>query len=229
MDVYHRTQGDVWSDDRIGLLKKLWGDGLGASQIADELGGITRNAVIGKIHRLGLSGRQRPAATPKANQAKGSADAALARKIVKRAAAAKAAEPKPAISAQTHHTDSGGGLQRKIANKAEQRRAEPTEDEEIDEAATEAIELPADESQFAVTFFKANETQCRWPLGDPSNLDTFRFCGAPKFLKGCPYCSRHSKIAGGGMGRSDMREPYARKTTNARYTDAAPGVFTREQ
>jgi GcrA cell cycle regulator len=39
------------------LLKKLWADGLSASQIAAELGGITRNAVIGKVHRLGLSGR----------------------------------------------------------------------------------------------------------------------------------------------------------------------------
>src|SRR3981189_3258414 len=46
-----------WTDDRVELLKKLWGDGLSASQIAGELGGITRNAVIGKVHRLGLSGR----------------------------------------------------------------------------------------------------------------------------------------------------------------------------
>lgn len=46
-----------WTEERIGLLKKLWADGLSASQIACELGGITRNAVIGKVHRLGLSGR----------------------------------------------------------------------------------------------------------------------------------------------------------------------------
>lgn len=46
-----------WDDNRIELLKKLWGDGLSASQIAAELGGVTRNAVIGKVHRLGLSGR----------------------------------------------------------------------------------------------------------------------------------------------------------------------------
>jgi GcrA cell cycle regulator len=47
----------TWTDDRVELLKKLWADGLSASQIAGELGGITRNAVIGKVHRLGLSGR----------------------------------------------------------------------------------------------------------------------------------------------------------------------------
>jgi GcrA cell cycle regulator len=47
----------TWTDDRVELLKKLWANGLSASQIAGELGGITRNAVIGKVHRLGLSGR----------------------------------------------------------------------------------------------------------------------------------------------------------------------------
>lgn len=46
-----------WTDERVEMLKKLWSDGLSASQIAAELGGITRNAVIGKVHRLGLSGR----------------------------------------------------------------------------------------------------------------------------------------------------------------------------
>jgi GcrA cell cycle regulator len=47
----------TWTDERVETLKKLWSDGLSASQIAAELGGITRNAVIGKVHRLGLSGR----------------------------------------------------------------------------------------------------------------------------------------------------------------------------
>ncbi len=46
-----------WTDERVETLKKLWTDGLSASQIAAELGGITRNAVIGKVHRLGMSGR----------------------------------------------------------------------------------------------------------------------------------------------------------------------------
>jgi GcrA cell cycle regulator len=47
----------TWTDERVETLKKLWSDGLSASQIAAELGGVTRNAVIGKVHRLGLSGR----------------------------------------------------------------------------------------------------------------------------------------------------------------------------
>jgi GcrA cell cycle regulator len=46
-----------WNDERVEALKKLWADGLSASQIAGRLGGVTRNAVIGKVHRLGLAGR----------------------------------------------------------------------------------------------------------------------------------------------------------------------------
>lgn len=49
-----------WTDERVETLKKLWLDGLSASQIAKQLGGVTRNAVIGKVHRLGLSGRAAP-------------------------------------------------------------------------------------------------------------------------------------------------------------------------
>ena len=49
-----------WTDERVELLKKLWQDGLSASQIAKQLGGVTRNAVIGKVHRLGLAGRASP-------------------------------------------------------------------------------------------------------------------------------------------------------------------------
>jgi GcrA cell cycle regulator len=49
-----------WTDARVELLKKLWLDGKSASQIAKQLGGVTRNAVIGKVHRLGLSGRAAP-------------------------------------------------------------------------------------------------------------------------------------------------------------------------
>src|ERR1043165_33587 len=57
----------TWTDDRVEQLKKLWEAGLSASQIAAELGNVTRNAVIGKVHRLGLSGRAKspPPAAPR--------------------------------------------------------------------------------------------------------------------------------------------------------------------
>jgi len=61
-----------WTDERVELLKKLWAEGLSASQIAGELGGITRNAVIGKVHRLGLSGRAKSpsSASPRPRKAR---------------------------------------------------------------------------------------------------------------------------------------------------------------
>lgn len=53
----------AWTDERVETLKKLWAEGLSASQIAAQLGGVTRNAVIGKVHRLNLSGRAKPASS----------------------------------------------------------------------------------------------------------------------------------------------------------------------
>src|SRR6476469_10974427 len=61
--IYSDQGGETdmgWTDDRVETLKKLWLEGLSASQIAKQLGGVTRNAVIGKVHRLGLSGRAAP-------------------------------------------------------------------------------------------------------------------------------------------------------------------------
>jgi GcrA cell cycle regulator len=55
----------AWTDERVELLKKLWAEGLSASQIAARLGGVTRNAVIGKVHRLGLSGRATSSSSPR--------------------------------------------------------------------------------------------------------------------------------------------------------------------
>jgi GcrA cell cycle regulator len=65
-----QTDSVSWDDTRIEQLKKLWSEGLSASQIAGELGGVTRNAVIGKVHRLGLSGRakSKPAAVTRVRQ-----------------------------------------------------------------------------------------------------------------------------------------------------------------
>ena len=73
-----------WSDERVELLKKMWGEGQSASQIAKELGGVTRNAVIGKVHRLGLSNR---AGSGKA------ADSTKAKSDAKPAAKSKAKPP----------------------------------------------------------------------------------------------------------------------------------------
>lgn len=66
-----------WNDERVALLGKLWAEGLSASQIAAILGGgVTRNAVIGKVHRLGLAGRVKPGAPAQPRPAKPSRPAA---------------------------------------------------------------------------------------------------------------------------------------------------------
>ena len=80
----------AWTDDRVAILSKLWAEGLSASQIAAKLGGVTRNAVIGKVHRLGLSGR----AKPKRKTAKPAPR--MARPARKRVPAKRRAAPRPA-------------------------------------------------------------------------------------------------------------------------------------
>ena len=60
----------TWTDDRVDTLKRLWGEGCSASQIAAELGGVTRNAVIGKVHRLSLEGRKPPGTSVRTRQRK---------------------------------------------------------------------------------------------------------------------------------------------------------------
>ncbi len=82
-----------WTDERVDLLKRLWAEGLSASQIAQKLGGVTRNAVIGKVHRLGLSGRATPS-RPARRTVKPAA--ARPQRSAPPAAAARPAAPPPA-------------------------------------------------------------------------------------------------------------------------------------
>jgi len=89
-----------WTDERVEQLKQMWIDGLSASQIAARLGGVTRNAVIGKVHRLGLSGRGAPTrvtrrrpSTPRAPRAQTSNPAPRRETASKKAAVAPAPEP----------------------------------------------------------------------------------------------------------------------------------------
>lgn len=50
---------EPWTEERVKRLRELWRDGRSATEIANELGGVSRNAVIGKIHRLEGKGRRR--------------------------------------------------------------------------------------------------------------------------------------------------------------------------
>ncbi len=93
-----------WNDARVDLLTKLWRDGLSASQIAKQLGGVTRNAVIGKVHRLGLAGRPHP---PKASRGGGRVrrPRASPRSAVRSAAPPASPRPSPRM-----RIDDGPGL-----------------------------------------------------------------------------------------------------------------------
>ena len=82
-----------WTDERVEILKKMWGEGQSASQIAKELGGVTRNAVIGKVHRLGLSNRATTNAAPKAEAKPKATPKAEPKAPPKEQPASKAAEP----------------------------------------------------------------------------------------------------------------------------------------
>lgn len=83
----------AWTEDRVEVLTKLWAEGLSASQIAKQLGGVTRNAVIGKVHRLGLSGRATPSRPARKTAAKPAA--ARTRKVTTVPAVPRVPDPAP--------------------------------------------------------------------------------------------------------------------------------------
>ena len=156
----------AWTDDRVELLTKLWADGLSASQIAGQLGGgVTRNAVIGKVHRLGLSGRVTTSRTKAARTRR-----------------------RPA------HTNnrSARPQMRSHGNTALKPAYDPDTEEELRPAPVLVAELviPFEERASILTL---SETKCRWPIGDPGHED-FHFCGRHS-ESGVPYCEHHSAIA----------------------------------
>ena len=157
-----------WNDERVELLKKLWNEGLSASQIAGRLGGVTRNAVIGKVHRLGLSGRVTPSRTVGTRRPRNrGGDVTQQRRI----------RPRPAAAI--------GGPAR-----APWQQWEPSiQPEGLPEAAEELF-IPLEDRKSVLGL---KEGDCRWPIGDPQNAD-FHFCGHGKHA-GLPYCEFHARKA----------------------------------
>src|ERR1044071_3849886 len=88
-----------WTEERIERLKKMWHDGATASQIADELGGVSRNAVIGKAHRLGLDARPSPVKPGEEKEKKAAAAAAPTKAPRSEAPAPRPAPPAPEVEA----------------------------------------------------------------------------------------------------------------------------------
>lgn len=155
-----------WTDERVELLRKLWTEGLSASRIAAELaGGVTRNAVIGKVHRLGLSGRVK-------------------------AATAGAARRSPKQAGQTSRTPI---QQRGVSMPIRGSTALALQLRPMAEAqrSADCVVVPMAEN---VTIMELRESMCRWPVGDPSSSD-FRYCGGKAPIGEGPYCNFHSRMA----------------------------------
>jgi GcrA cell cycle regulator len=167
-----------WTEERVELLKKLWMEGLSASQIAGVLGdGVTRNAVIGKVHRLKLSGRAKPASSaPRARNTQ--------RPSVRRSG--MSSSPRSSLSSMRPRSIGSapmlGATALKISEEFEVEAYQPPQVQEL--------EIPVEER---LTLLQLNEQTCKWPIGDPLTPDFF-FCGRPHD-EGRPYCEFHSRRA----------------------------------
>jgi GcrA cell cycle regulator len=164
-----------WTDERVERLKTLWSEGLSASQIAAELGAVTRNAVIGKVHRLGLSGRAKPQVQPSRPQMPATGTASRVKAAPTRSVA------QAPVSRTTAHPVSVGATALKADTLAEQVLAT---------APAVDLEPPTFER---VTILSLNEQTCKWPIGDPGKPDFF-FCGRKSDV-GIPYCAFHARLA----------------------------------
>ncbi|MEM6408066.1 MAG: GcrA family cell cycle regulator [Pseudomonadota bacterium] len=174
-----------WTDDRVEILKKMWGEGKSASQIAKELGGVTRNAVIGKVHRLGLSNRSggggssKPAAKEKAApKAKPAAtEAPKAAELAKPAAPTTPPKPMP--------------RPKLVVTAGQPLPPQPSANEISPEALASVREV--EKKAKKLTVMQLTERTCKWPVGDPAT-DDFWFCGLP-VQPGKPYCEAHVGVA----------------------------------
>ncbi|MGB0901771.1 GcrA family cell cycle regulator [Halocynthiibacter sp.] len=183
-----------WTDERVEVLKKMWGEGQSASVIAKELGGVTRNAVIGKVHRLGLSNR---ASTTKAAPKKEAAakPAAKARTAAPKAAAKpKAAEPAKEVPGTTSAVPARvvqPGGRKAIIPAGQPLPPQPSANEISPEALASVREV--EKGAKKLSLMELTERTCKWPIGDPAT-DEFWFCGLGT-QTGKPYCEAHVGVA----------------------------------
>ncbi|MFM9852344.1 MAG: GcrA family cell cycle regulator [Sphingomonadaceae bacterium] len=206
-----------WTDERIEQLKSMWQKGMTASQIAEELGGVSRNAVIGKAHRLELQSRPSPVKAVEGEPAKVEPRKPVVVKA-KPAPIVEASEPPAPVAAPVEapapqpvptspHAPTGaqlrsigpGGFLRQgpgdqapPATPAPPRRLVPAK--------------PSAEIAGKTGLLDLNDKICKWPLGHPGEPD-FHFCG-DKVNPGFPYCVAHCSHAyQAQLPRRDRRAP----------------------
>ena len=158
-----------WTDERVTVLKKLWAEGHSASQIAKQLGGVTRNAVIGKVHRLGLSGRATPS------------------RPVKRPP--RLARPKPRFIPEATVTAAPAASPpaKTLPGLTEQ----PATAVARVPSTAPLPPLPMADGAPA-TILTLRDSMCKWPIGDPAD-PKFAFCGRKADCG--PYCAEHAAVA----------------------------------
>ena len=188
-----------WTDERVETLKKMWSDGQSASQIAKELGGVTRNAVIGKVHRSGLSNRA-GAASPAPAPAKPTpkekpAVAAAAPKPTPKPAATKAKPASTPTEPEPEELDENGipisAARRAIIPAGQPLPPQPSANEISPEALAKVNEV--EKTAKKLSLMELTEKTCKWPVGDPAT-DNFWFCGLA-VQQGKPYCEAHVGVA----------------------------------
>ena len=180
-----------WTDERVETLKKMWTEGQSASQIAKELGGVTRNAVIGKVHRLGLSNRAGGAPEPAKAKAADPAPKAEPRAAAPKPAPAKA-EAKPAPRPEPAQAAPASTPARKpIIPAGQPLPPQPSANEISPEALAKVGEV--EKRARKISLMELTERTCKWPIGDPAT-DNFYFCGLPS-QPGKPYCEAHVGVA----------------------------------
>ena len=205
-----------WTDERIERLKKMWSEGATASQIADELGGVSRNAVIGKAHRLGLDARPSPVKPGDEKEKKAAAPAPAAKASrpqppEKSAPAAPAAEPRPLPAAATGapQRPQPDGIQYRSVGPGGFIRQGPGDTQAPIPPAPPRRLVPAKPSAEVAdktSLLDLNDRICKWPMGHPGEPD-FHFCGQPA-NPGFPYCVDHCGVAyQAQLPRRDRRPP----------------------
>lgn len=202
-----------WTDERIATLKKMWEGGSTASQIAEELGGVSRNAVIGKAHRLDLKSRPSPVKANDKNKVAAKKPAAKA-PPKKAAAAAKPLtrpvpppSPKrpPSNAVELAATAAGETIPKQpIPNKSPDlpkivsvgpggflRQGPGDQQPPIPPAPPRRLvpAKPSPEIADKTSLLDLSDKVCRWPMGHPGEPD-FHFCGTD-VNPGFPYCVEH--------------------------------------
>ena len=220
-----------WTEERIERLKAMWMEGKTASQIADELGGVSRNAVIGKAHRLGLDARPSPvkgneekparAETPRAEPPTRAKEKSPITAVLEAAAPmpeepelpAEPAPTKPAPPSAPQRAQGAGGGEpniqyRSIGPGGFIRQGPGEQQAPIPPAPPRRLvpAKPSPEIADKTSLLDLNDRICKWPIGHPGEPD-FHFCGEAA-NPGFPYCVQHCGVAyQAQLPRRDRRPP----------------------